>query len=51
MEKQETSNKPKKRSQIRIEKEAAALQRNLVKRKKQVAERARLKAEKQKESN
>ena len=37
----------KKRSQIRIEKEAAALQRNLVKRKKQQAEREKLKAQKQ----
>ena len=37
----------KKRSQIRIEKEAAALQRNLAKRKKQQAEREKLKAQKQ----
>lgn len=51
MEKQEAPKKQKKRGQIRIEKEAAALQRNLIKRKKQVAERARLKAEKQTESN
>lgn len=39
-------NTQKKRNQIRIEKEAEALQRNLAKRKKQQAEREKLKAQK-----
>ncbi len=41
---------PKKRSDIRFDKEAKALQKNLAKRKKQQEEREKLKAEKQKES-
>lgn len=40
----------KKRSDIRFDKEAKALQKNLAKRKKQQEEREKLKAEKQKES-
>lgn len=42
----DTQNTQKKRKQIRIEKEAEALQRNLAKRKKQQAKREKLKAQK-----